>query len=181
MKQRWVISAMLIAALVITAGFAHEVSADCFLKIDGIPGDSQVAKHVGEIQVLSWSWVSANPTSMGGKGMAAGKPDLKDIILTAKMGKASPKLFSALTRGQHITTAVFTCRKPGQQMEFLTMTFTTAFVTSYQTPVAGFDVPVDQFSLAYEKVEMKYVPQKADGSPDTPVSVTYDKKMVSAT
>jgi type VI secretion system secreted protein Hcp len=37
-----------------------------FLKIDGVPGESQDAKHKDEIDVLAWSW-GLNRTVSEGK------------------------------------------------------------------------------------------------------------------
>ena len=35
--------------------------ADFFLKIDGIPGESQNPRHQGEIEVESFSWSDSSP------------------------------------------------------------------------------------------------------------------------
>ncbi len=186
MKQRWVIAAMLVAALVITAGVAYQAAADCFLKVDGIQGDSQDSKHREEIQVLSWSWGETNTGSMqaSGGGEASRTANFKDIVFTARISKASPKLFSAGTGGQkHIGTAILTCRKPvaagggSQLLEYLKITLSDVLVSSYLSGYpgpGGVDVPSDQFSFNFSKINMEYLPLQANGTPDRPVSAGFD-------
>ena len=49
--------------------------------------------------------------------------------------------------------------------------FTDVLVSSYQLGGSshGEDRPTDSFSLDFAKIEFDFVPQKADGSADTPV------------
>jgi type VI secretion system secreted protein Hcp len=53
---------------------------DYFLKIDGIPGDSQDSKHKGEIDVESWSWGETNVGDAAHRGgMGVGKVSIQDF------------------------------------------------------------------------------------------------------
>ena len=59
------------------------MSQDMFLKIEGINGESQDAKHKGEIDVLSWSWgASQSATTHMGGGGGSGKASFQDIHVT---------------------------------------------------------------------------------------------------
>lgn len=181
MKQRWVIATLMVAALVITAGVAYQAAAECFLKVDGIQGESQDAKHKDEIQVLSWSWGETLTGTSAYGGGGAGRANFKDIIFTARISKASPKLFSTSASGQHIKSAVLTCRNPGKaQLEFLKITLTDVIVSSYLSGysglVGGADLPSDQFSFNYSKVNMEYRQQKPDGTQGPAVSGGFDLK-----
>jgi len=73
--------------------------ADYFLRVDGIPGESNDAKHKGEIEVLSWSWGEVNeaPPRGPGGGAGAGKVDMSDLTVTAQFSKASPQSKIILT------------------------------------------------------------------------------------
>ena len=108
---------------------------DYFLKIDGIPGESQDSKHKDEIEIESFSWgeVQTGTASHGG-GMGAGRVQMQDFNFTMKVNKASPKLFLACAQGSHIKSAVLTARKAGKdQQEYLKVTFSDLLVSSFQT------------------------------------------------
>jgi type VI secretion system secreted protein Hcp len=112
---------------------------DAFLKIDGIDGESADAKHKGEIDVESWSWVAQQTgTHAHGSGGGAGKVSMDDVHFVMKTSKASPKLMLACASGQHIKKAVLTCRKAGgEQQEYLKVTFSDLLVSSYHGGGAG--------------------------------------------
>ncbi len=157
-------------------------AVDYFLKIDGIDGESTDDRHKNEIDLLSFSWGLANATSGAGRGgaAAAGKAVFQDFHFTTQVNKASPKLFLACATGQHIKEAKLTCRKAGgDQQEFLTVTMTDVLISSYQQGGASESdvVPTDQVSFNFTKIEVEYVPQKADGSADAPVKAGYDLKL----
>lgn len=149
--------------------------ADYFLKLDGIPGESMDSKHKDEIHLISWSWGEQNSgTHGGGGGGGAGKVVMQDFNFTMHVNKASPKLFLACASGDHIKEATLVCRKAGKdQQEYLKIKFSDLLVSSYQT--GGSEVtPVDQISLNFAKIEIKYAPQKPDGKLDSPVVHNWD-------
>lgn len=155
-------------------------AVDYFLKIDGIPGESQDSKHKNEVDIESWSWGQVNSGShAAGGGGGAGKVSMQDYSFTMKVNKASPKLFLACATGQHIKEALLICRKAGkEQQEYLKIKFSDLLVSSFQTGGSAGDViPVDQIALNFSKIEFTYAAQKADGSLDSPVVHNYDLKL----
>jgi type VI secretion system secreted protein Hcp len=158
---------------------ADAAAVDYFLKVDGIPGESRDSKHAGEIDVLSFSWgVSQTGTSAGGGGGGAGKASFQDISFMASMNKASPKLFEACASGKHIKEAVLTAVKADKKdrQEYLIIKMTDVLVSSYQTGGSSGDVPIDQFSLNYAKIEIEYRPTNPDGSLGEPIKAGWDLK-----
>lgn len=156
------------------------MAVDYFLKIDGIDGESTDDKHKNEIDVESWSWGETNSgTSAGGGGGGAGKVTMQDFNFAMKVCKATPKLMLTCANGQHIKSAVLTCRKAGgEQQEFLVVKFSDLLVSSYQTGGSSGDVvPTDQISMNFSKIEFEYKTQKADGTLDAPVKAGYDLKL----
>ena len=152
-------------------------SADYFLKIEGIEGESQDSKHKNEIQLESWSFSERQDGNFAeGAGGGAGKVRMQDFHFSMKVNKASPKLFLACAQGEHIKKATLTCRKAGKdQQEFLKVTLSGVMVSSYQSGGESSDVvPVDKVALAFAKIETEYKAQKADGSLDSPVKAGYD-------
>ncbi len=155
-------------------------TVDYFLKIDGVPGESQDSKHKGEIELESFSWGATQASQPGGGGGGGGgKVQMQDFHFVLTVNKASPKLFLACATGKHIKQATLVARKAGKdQQEFLVYRFTDVLVSSYQTGGAGGDVlPIDQVSLNFARVEIEFRPQKADGSLGAPDKAGWDVKM----
>jgi type VI secretion system secreted protein Hcp len=154
--------------------------ADYFLRVDGVPGESNDAKHKGEIEVLSWSWGEVNeaPPRGPGGGAGAGKVDMSDLTVVAQFSKASPQLLLACASGKHFKSAVLTARKAGKaQADYLTFSLTDVLVSSYQVDgSADANVPTDSVGLSFGKIQVEYKEQKADGSLGDAVKVGWDRK-----
>ncbi len=154
--------------------------ADYFLKIDGIEGESQDAKHKSEIEIMSWSWGANQSGSFAsGGGGGAGKVSMHDFSFQKVIDKASPKLMLACAGGDHIKQAILTCRKAGKdQQEYLVVKFSDILVSSYQTGGHGEgDVrPLDSIALNFAKIEFDYKEQKADGSLGGSIKTGWDLK-----
>jgi type VI secretion system secreted protein Hcp len=154
------------------------MAVDYFLKLDGIPGESADAKHKGEIDVLAFSWGVSQPGSPGpGGGGGAGKAIFEDLLVVARTSKASPKLWHACAIGQHLKSAVLTCRKAGKgQQEFLTVTLSDVVITSYEIDGSDEELPLDQIALGFAKVETEFVPVGLSGKPQSAVKTGWDLK-----
>lgn len=108
------------------------MAVDAFLKLDGIPGESQDDKHKGEIDIMSFSWGASNVSSTSsGSGGGAGKVSVQDFSFSKSTDVSSPQLFLHCANGQHINSAVLTVRKQGQ--DYVKWTLTNVLVSSYQT------------------------------------------------
>src|SRR5215471_3305489 len=95
------------------------------IQIDTIPGMSEVDGKENQIQVDSFSWGATQTTNFkNATGGTAGVVDVHDLHFTHLYDKSSPKLMQACATGQHIDSAVFTCRKAGGNaaIDFLTIT-----------------------------------------------------------
>jgi type VI secretion system secreted protein Hcp len=112
---------------------------DYFLKFDGIQGESQDKVHKNEIEIESFSWgATQTGTASRGGGMGAGKVQMQDFHLVMSVNKASPKLMLACAQGEHIKSAILTCRKAGKdQQDYLKVTFSDILISSYQTSGSG--------------------------------------------
>lgn len=150
-----------------------------FLKIDGIPGESADKKHKDEIDVISFSWGLTQAGSGPGRGGGAGKPSFEDFHFhfVARASKASPKLFLACASGQHITSALLTCRRGGKTpFEFLRIKLSDVLVSSYRIEGSAPSEPLDQVSLGFAKFEMHYVPAGKAGKLGPAVKAGWDVK-----
>ena len=153
--------------------------SDYFLKIDGIPGESTDEKHKDEIEILSFKWGESQrgATQSSGGASSSGKVNMQDFHFVMKFNKASPKLFLSCASGEHFQKAVLIVRKAGKDdQEYLKWTLSDVVCSSYQTAGSNPQVPNDQFSLNFNKIEVEYKPQKADGTLDSPVKAGWDLK-----
>ncbi len=154
-------------------------SFDAFLKIDGIDGETSDQSHQGELSIESWSFGASNPVSVGSGGLSAGKVQFQDFHFTKTIDKSSPVLFEKTVTGEHIKEVTLELCRTGEDSRsqcYLTIKLSDVLVSGYQIDGSGGDVPTDQFSLNYAKIEFEYKPQKADGSLDAPVKASYDVK-----
>lgn len=146
------------------------MSSEYFLNIDGVAGESQDAKHKGEIEVLSFSWGQVN-TEAGNRGAGggggAGKVSLQDFHFVMRTSSASPVLMQAAASGKHFQKATLTGRKAGgEQVDFVKVSMEDLLVSSFQIggSAGGDDVPMDQISLNFSKIEIDVKRQNPDGS-----------------
>jgi len=148
------------------------MAVDMFLKIKEVPGEAQDKTHGGTIDVLAWSWGSSNSGSMQvGSGGGSGKANVQDLSLTKWVDKASPLLLKSVCKGTHFPEAQLIVRKAGDSpLEYLTIIMTKCMVSSLSTGGSGGeDRLTENITLNFEQFEVKYVPQKPDGKPDSPV------------
>lgn len=156
------------------------MAVDMFLKLDGIDGESTDKGHKNEIEIESFSWGASNSGSAahGGGGGGAGKVSMQDFSFTTRVSRASPQLFLACASGEHIKSALLTVRKAGgQQQDFLKVTMSDLLVSSYKAEGSSggdADVPVDQVSLNFAKIQVSYSPQRPDGSLEGAVTAGWD-------
>ena len=102
---------------------------------------------------------------------------MQDFHFVMRVNKASPKLFLSCANGARIKNAILTVRRSGgNPVEFLKWTLTDVTVASYQTAsgVPAGEIPTDQVSLRFTKVETEYTPVKPDGSLGEPIKEGWD-------
>ena len=142
---------------------------DFFLKIDGIPGESFDSKHKNEIEILSFSFGADNTGSFSeGSGGGSGKVSLQDFHFVKKWDKASSNLFKRCANGEHIASAVLSCRKPtgeGGQQDYLIIKFSNLLISHYSCGGSGGGnpIPLENIAINFTKIEFDYKPQKTEG------------------
>src|SRR5438270_9480963 len=89
---------------------------DCFLKLDGIDGESTDHDYPKWIVITSMSYGATNnrPAVTGGGGGGAGKVSVHDVTVTSVLNSASPAIFSHVVKGIKIANAEIHCRKGGE-------------------------------------------------------------------
>src|SRR6516162_329328 len=142
---------------------------DAFLKLAGVTGESQKANHVGDIDILSFSWGASNSSSVGtGTGVSTGKAAVSDFSVMKSTDSSSPVLFQKCCDGSVIATGVVTLQRQvqGNATPYLVYNFTNVYVTSVQWSGSGGsgDSPMESCSFCFEVGTVDYTPQKDDGT-----------------
>ncbi|TFG36856.1 MAG: type VI secretion system tube protein Hcp [Desulfobacterales bacterium] len=145
------------------------MAIDMFLKCKGLEGEAQDKEHKDEIDVLDWSWGASNSgTSHVGGGGGAGKVNVQDLSVTKWVDKSSTALMLACCNGKHFPEMTLTVRKAGETaLEYIVIIIKECLITSLSTGGSGGeDRLTENVSINFATVEVKYTPQKPDGSAD---------------
>jgi type VI secretion system secreted protein Hcp len=154
-----------------------KMALDMFLKLDGVAGESLVTGHVGEIDILAWSWGMSNSgTAHAGGGSGAGKVNVQDLSITKYIDKSTPSLMLYSCNGKHVATGLLTVRKAGEKpLEYLKLSLTEVMVTSVSTGGSGGeDRLTENISLNFAKVKVEYIEQTAKGGAGATPSMGWD-------
>jgi len=153
------------------------MATDCFLKVDGIPGESKDAWHKDEIEVFAFRWgvQFSGPNGEGGDGLRQNVDN--KFYSWVKWDKSAPKWLHHVSTGEHIRSAILTCRKAGgKQLDFMTWTMTDLIVDSIQASSPGKLDDILSISFNFVEIETEYHEQKADGSLGPATKVKYNFK-----
>jgi type VI secretion system secreted protein Hcp len=106
------------------------------------------------------------------------------LSLGKRIDKASPMLFLACAKGNHIPQATLVCRKStgGGKQDYYVITLSDILVSSYQSGGAGGSggatgntIPTDQISFNYHKIKIEYSRIDDQGQQvEEPVVVEHD-------
>jgi type VI secretion system secreted protein Hcp len=162
-----------VAAIAILAGLAWSAptgaaTEECFLKIDGVTGDSADARHRGEIELVSWSLGMATPVAatLGtGASASSGRPDFQPLRVTHRLDRAVPALLQTAASGRHVPSAVLSCRRPGREAaDYLKVALQDVLVSGVRLGDSADAAPSAEVTLVYGKITIEYRPQMPDGS-----------------
>jgi type VI secretion system secreted protein Hcp len=176
----------LIALFLSSAGlaWAADDSTFFFVKIEPqagqpLPGESAVAGHVNETDVLAYSWgVSNSGSTQSGSGGGTGKANFQDLSFTKFVDGISPSLFVACASGRRIENVVLkgTRRGSGNTLqEYLTMKLTDVIVSSISMggPVGGAR-QTENITLNFSRVELTVRKLNPDGTLGAPVTTSWN-------
>jgi type VI secretion system secreted protein Hcp len=157
-------------------------SVDYFLKIDGVPGESQDDKHRQEIEVLGFQWRELQQIDQS-NGLPIGKVRMEAFEFTMHISKATPKLYLSCAQGASFPTVVFTARKAGAgQQDYLKFTFQNAFLQEFTLLSTGgtTTVPLSSVKLLFQDLEISYLPQQGDGKMGGAIKGRYNLREMQA-
>jgi type VI secretion system secreted protein Hcp len=173
---RFVVALLLAAAC--RAWAAADTDTFFFLKVESILGESTVAGHANEIDVLAYSTGATNSgTFQYGGGGGAGKVNFQDLSFTKYVDGTSPAFLLACATGKHFATVELkgTRRKNGVLQEYLTVKMSDALVTSVSGGgTAGEQKQTENISINFSKIEFTVRKLNPDGTLGAPVTITWN-------
>jgi len=155
---------------------------DCFLKIDGVPGESTDEKHAGWIELSSYSHGLSQPSSgaqSSGGARSAERTTHEDLVCTKLLDKATPKLALFCCRGDHIPTITLElCRATGEKQLYMKYTIRDSIVSMLRHggSAEGEDpLPMEEVGFNYGKIEWEYTEtDHKTGKPVGTVATNWD-------
>ena len=135
---------------------------DCFLKIEGVDGESSDDKHKDWIELLSYSHGVSQPSSgaaSSGGGRSAERCDHADFSIVKTVDKATPKLALACCDGTHIESIkVELCRAGGDKQKYMEYVMNDVIVASARPGGSseGEALPTEEVCFNYGKIEWVY-------------------------
>lgn len=143
---------------------------DMFLRIEGsrqglVRGESLDKSHLGEIDVMSWSWGMDSPGDAF--GLPTGRTNMELLRVSKRVDSATTALMSALRNNEVIRKAVLTVRKAGDEaLAYLTITVENVRLV-HQRVMGGegadSSILSEEIALSFQKVTVEYVPQVRTG------------------
>ena len=147
-------------------------SADIFLKLDGIAGESTDDQHKAEIDVESFTFNAKRAT---------GKVSVSPLRVLKVFDASSPKLMQDAMSGRHIKSGVLTVRRSGDPdgVEFLTYKLSDVVVSSYEQGGANPDKRTlgsleDEVGLSPAKVQVIEKTVDASGKAGPVVTASFN-------
>lgn len=91
--------------------FIKYMANQMFLKLEGVRGESRNPRHVGEIDILGWSWSGKQRQQMLALGAPQGElssDSISDLTITKSRDSTSQVLFEACFSGKQFGEALVT-------------------------------------------------------------------------
>lgn len=128
-----------------------------------VKGEAGVAGHEGDISVVAWNW-GMQASSAIGSVQATGRRSYKALTISKRIDSATTAIMSAAATNDEVKEAKLTMRRAGgQQEDFFKVTVRGGRVVSVDLVSDGAGGTLENIGIAFTKVEVEYVGQKASG------------------
>lgn len=148
-----------------------------YVKIGDIKGNVSAEGHEDWIECTSLQFGvgRAIPMFVGSQtNREASNPSLSEFTLTKGMDDSSPYLFQESVTGESKTIQIHVTKTGANKLEsYVEYTLDSSLISSYSLSSGG-DKPVESLSVAFTKVEMKYIVWNEDHTQSSQIPVSYD-------
>lgn len=152
------------------------LAGSLFLKLEKINGESTAKGHEKELEVDSWQFGmgrSSGPSA--GASRAPTRVCISDMTVTRQLDSASPAIMNGILIGLNIANAKLTYVDNGEEpQDRMTIEMTGVLLNSYSVSSGG-DRPYESVGFSFATANVKYIPQKPDGSPGTPTTASINR------
>lgn len=164
------------SALLITPLSAH-AAYNAYLTLPNVPGSSTVVKGAIDIDSFDWGLSVVSTLGSASGGVAAGKPSFSPFTWQQRADMSFPKLMVDAATHTILGNAklqLFT-QGAGAPLNFLTMTFSNAAITSLSfSGASGTEFPVVSGSLNYTKIALSVTTLGPKGLPGPTYTGSFD-------
>lgn len=164
-----------IAALALTLTAGSTVHAETYLCIQDIPGDVSVEGYEDCIQVIGFAErLNVEPPPPGG-----GSPirEFGPIRVVKRIDRATPLLSISAATGEILgpilgqgVTLSFVRQCDEALVKYYEVRLLNGVVVTSVSATAGEDIPTEQVSLSFNKIQWAYTPINDDCSPDAEIT-----------
>jgi type VI secretion system secreted protein Hcp len=144
-----------------------------YLKLTGVTGESNADKHVGDIDLVSWSWGMQSSHYLSA-GAPSGAAQFSLITVTKRVDRATPTLFQFLDQHKVVSSGTLTVSKSsgGTPLEYMTIDLTNVRIVTVDVRSDDAEL-VESMTLSAETITVNYTPQASAGSlASGPISFT---------
>jgi type VI secretion system Hcp family effector len=152
---------------------------DAFIKFDTIEGETSDEAYKGWIEIESYSFgaqqkVSNTASSAG--GASVGRVQLRELYFDKLADTATPKLYEACCKGQHIPSVTLVVnRAGGEKQKYLEIVMEEVLIADF-IHSASLDEAREQIELNYGRLRVTYTQQKRkDGAGGGSITGGWDR------
>jgi type VI secretion system secreted protein Hcp len=124
--------------------------------------------------VLSYSWGASSNASLSSTGYTTGRAQFEALQITKKVDIASPNFGKAVATGTHYPSATLTLYSGSEKpTAYMIYKMTDVLITGVQHGGSANDMPTEQVSLNYAKLEVTHK-ELAEGTVKRQTLFSYD-------
>jgi type VI secretion system secreted protein Hcp len=148
------------------------MAVDMFLKLGDIEGESVDLKHPKEFKLLSYKFgAKQSATTQRGGGGGSGAVEVRDLVITKYIDRATPALFLYCCQGTEIPDATLVVRKAGgsEALEYLKVHLAKIIIADVDNGglATSNDEIVETVKINFSKICVKYDMQAESGGTGT--------------
>jgi len=155
-----------------------------YMQVKGIDGNVTAKGHEKWIEIYDFSFsvdraISTQPGNTADR--EAGDPDISEIEIKKLLDSTTPKLFGEATVGKSIEQVKIDFVKTGDSLTtYMEYTLTDVMFSTYSVSADGGNMPVENLSLNFAKIEMKFTPSDVKDAAQSAQSAGYDLTQAAA-
>ena len=135
----------------------NDVYGAGYIKFDGVDGESQDKDHKGWSNLLSFNEESSISND---SESSRNQSEISEVVIVKGLDKASPKIAESIAKGMVFPKVdIHLISSDGI---FLVYDLTNVIITSYSINASGNQIPIEEFSLNFEKITRSEKTESAD-------------------